>query len=272
MNVNMFQNTITQENLTKLKSRGFTILGPDYGRLASGKFGLGRLIEIEEIIGTIRQILGKGGDLAGKRIVVTAGGTKEPVDPIRYIGNHSSGKMGYAIAEAARDRGAATTLITTSFLPSPAGISIIRVETSADMREEVAKVTPKADVLIMAAAVADYKPKTTTKSKIKRKDSSLILNLMRTPDILGEVRGNLIKVGFAAETEKLIEHARQKLDKKQLDLIVANNVTTPDSGFGRDTIKVVLISRDSKTESLPLLAKREVADIILDRVIRIANW
>ncbi len=159
MNVNMFQNPVTQDNLAKLKARGFTIVDPAYGRLASGKMGLGRLAEVETIIGTIQQILGRKGDLAGKRIVVTAGGTQEPIDPVRYIGNHSSGKMGYAIAEASRDRGATVSLITApTSLPEPVGIEVTHIQTAAQMKEAVAKAVAQADALIMASAVADYQP------------------------------------------------------------------------------------------------------------------
>ncbi len=270
MNVNMFQNSITQDNLAKLKARGFTIIDPGYGRLASGKIGLGRLAEVEEIIGTIQQVLGRGGDLAGKRIVITAGGTQEPIDPVRHIGNRSSGKMGYAIAEAARDRGAEVKLITApTSLPEPAGIEVIHIETTTEMKEAVAKATAQADALIMAAAVADYQPKSVAKAKIKKEAPSLTLELVRTPDILAEVKGKLLKVGFAAESEDIVDNARQKLEKKHLDLIAANDITAADSGFGTDTNKVTLIDRDGKVESLPLLTKREVADRILDKVVEL---
>jgi len=267
MDVNMFQNPITQENLAKLKARGFTIVDPAYGRLASGKIGLGRLAEADTIIGTIKQVLGRGGDLAGKHIVVTAGGTQEPIDPVRHIGNRSSGKMGYAIAEAARDRGAEVKLITApTSLPEPIGIEVSHIRTTAQMKEAVAKAVTQADALIMAAAVTDYQPKSIAKAKIKKETPSLTLELIRTPDILTEVKGNFLKVGFAAESEDIVANARQKLEKKQLDLIVANDITDPTSGFGADTNKVILIDRAGKVDSLPLLTKREVADRILDKV------
>jgi phosphopantothenoylcysteine decarboxylase/phosphopantothenate--cysteine ligase len=212
--------------------------------------------------------LGGSGDLAGKRLVVTAGGTREHIDPVRYIGNPSSGKMGYAIAEAARDRGARVTLITApTSLPQPAGMEVVQVETAAQMKQAVAKVTAKADALLMAAAVADYQPKTAAKAKIKKETPSLTLELIRTPDILGEVKGNFLKVGFAAESEDIVANARKKLEKKQLDLIVANVITDKKSGFGVDTDKVILIDKQGKVESLPLMNKREVADKILDRVV-----
>ncbi|MFC1965509.1 bifunctional phosphopantothenoylcysteine decarboxylase/phosphopantothenate--cysteine ligase CoaBC [Chloroflexota bacterium] len=268
MNVNMFQNSVTQDNLAKLKGRGSTIVDPGYGRLASGKMGLGRLAEVEKITGTIKQVLGKSGDLAGKSIVVTAGGTQEAIDPVRYIGNRSSGKMGYAMAEAARDRGARVTLITApTALPEPAGIEVIHIESAVQMKEAVVKATAQADALIMAAAVADYQSRGVARQKIKKEAAAgLTLELIKTPDILNEVKGNFIRVGFAAETEDLLENARKKLEGKQLDIIAANDVTSPDSGFGVDTNKVTLISRDGKEENLPLLTKREVADRILDRV------
>ncbi|MFC1985552.1 bifunctional phosphopantothenoylcysteine decarboxylase/phosphopantothenate--cysteine ligase CoaBC [Chloroflexota bacterium] len=269
MNVNMFRNSVTQDNLAKLKGRGFTIVEPAYGRLASGKMGLGRLAEVEKIIGTIQQVLGRSGDLADKSIVVTAGGTQEAIDPVRYVSNRSSGKMGYAIAEAARDRGARVILITApTSLTEPAGIEIIHIESAIQMKKAVVKATARADALIMAAAVADYQPKRVAKEKIKKEVAAdLTLELVKTPDILSEVKGNFIKIGFAAESENLVENARQKLKQKNLDLIVANDITAPDSGFSVDTNKVTLISWDGKTESLPLLTKREVADKILDRVV-----
>jgi len=268
MNDNMYQNPITRENLAKLKNRGFVIIDPGYGRLASGKTGWGRLADIETILGTIRQVLEKSGDLTGRKIVVTAGGTQEPIDPVRHIGNRSSGKMGYAIAEAARDRGASVTLITApTSLPDPAGVETIHVQTAKEMKSAVARAVSKADALIMAAAVADYQPKTTAKSKIKKDSPTLTLELVRTPDILSEVKGNFIRVGFAAESDDIIANAKKKLERKKLDLIVANDITSTDSGFGVDTNKVTLIDRSGKIENLPLLTKREVAERILERVI-----
>jgi phosphopantothenoylcysteine decarboxylase/phosphopantothenate--cysteine ligase len=265
MHHNMLMNPITQENLARLKAQGFTIIEPDYGRLASGQVGRGRFPDTEVIMDTIRQVLGREGDLAGKRIVVTAGGTREPVDPVRYLGNRSSGKMGYAVAEAARDRGASVTFITAAPLPAPAGMEVIPVSTAAEMKEAVAKAVAGADALIMAAAVADYRPKEAAPNKIKKGSEGLTLELVRTPDILGEVKGDFVRVGFAAESENLIGHARKKLSEKRLDLIVANDITQPDSGFGADTNKVTIISRDGTVEDLPLMSKREVAERILDR-------
>ena len=268
MNDNMFRNPVTQDNLAKLKARGFIIIEPGYGRLASGKKGLGRLAEVGQIIGTVRQVLGRTGDLAGRRIVVTAGGTREPIDPVRSIGNRSSGKMGFALAEAARDRGAVVSLITgTTALAEPAGIEVVHTGTAAEMKEAVAGAVAKADALIMAAAVADYRAKDVARAKIKKESTNLALELVRTPDILAEVKGNFVRVGFAAESENLVANARRKLEQKQLDIIVANDITDADSTFGSDTNKVTLIDRNDKTEELPLLTKREVADKILDRVV-----
>jgi phosphopantothenoylcysteine decarboxylase/phosphopantothenate--cysteine ligase len=269
MNDNMYTNPVTRENLAKLRARGFTIIEPGYGRLASGKMGTGRLAEVSQIMGTIKQVLGSGGDLAAKRIVVTAGGTREPVDPVRYIGNRSSGKMGYALAEAARDRGAKVRLITTASLPPPAGIEVIPVETALQMKQAVAGAVKDADALIMAAAVADYQAESVAKAKIKKKTPSLTLELVRTPDILAEIKGDFLKVGFAAESENIVANARQKLKEKSLDLIIANDITAKDSGFGSDTNKVTLIDKSGKTESLPLMSKQEVADRVLDRVVGI---
>ncbi len=272
MNVNMFQNSVTQDNLSKLKARGFTIVGPGYGRLASGKIGQGRLAEVEEIIGTIKQVLGRNGDLDGKRVVVSAGGTREAIDPVRYIGNRSSGKMGYAVAEAARDRGAKVTLITApTALSEPVGIEVTHVESAVQMKGAVAKATAQTDALIMVAAVADYQPKSAAKGKVKKEaaGAELTLELMRTPDILSEVKGSFLRVGFAAETEDHVENARQKLANKQLDLIASNDVTASDSGFEVDTNRVTLIDRDGKVESLPLMTKRDVADRILDKVVEL---
>ncbi len=267
MNDNMFQNPVTQENLGRLKARGFIIVEPAHGRLASGKTGWGRLADNEQIIAAITGVLDNLGDLAGKRIVVTAGGTQEPIDPVRHIGNRSSGKMGYSLAEAARDRGAEVRLITApTSLPAPSGVEITRVRTAAEMKEAVSQAVTKAHVLLMAAAVADYQAKDITQNKIKKDSPGLTLELVRTPDILAEASGSFLKIGFAAESENLVENARQKLQQKQLDLIAANDITAAGSGFNVDTNQVTLIDRDGNVEELPLLTKREVAEKILDRV------
>jgi len=272
MHANMYENSITQENLAKLKARGFVIVEPEHGRLASGGVGRGRLADTDKIVGTIKQVLGRRGDLAGKKLVVTAGGTQEPIDPVRHIGNPSSGKMGYAIAEAARDRGAEVRLITApTSLPQPAGVEVILVKTTLEMQKAVTKAVAKADALIMAAAVTDYQPKTTAKEKIKKDTPELKLELVRTPDILAEVKGDFIRVGFAAESNDIVANAKKKLEKKKLDMIVANDITAADSGFGVDTNKVILIDKKGKVEKLPLMSKREVADRILDGVVGMAK-
>jgi phosphopantothenoylcysteine decarboxylase/phosphopantothenate--cysteine ligase len=270
MHAAMYENRVTQENLAELKARGFIFVGPDYGRLASRGVGLGRLVDVNEITGAICQVLGKSSDMAGKRIVITAGGTQEPIDPVRSLTNRSSGKMGYALAEAARDRGAKVTLISApTALFKPAGVDVVNINTAQEMYQAVKKAAAKADALIMAAAVADYQPKRVSKSKIKREQtSSLTLELERTPDILGEVRGKFLRVGFAAESENLMANAKAKLERKQLALIVANDITAKGSGIGADSNQVVIIDRKGKVEKLPLLPKREVADMILDRLVQ----
>ena len=267
----MYENPVTQDNLDKLKSLGFTVVGPAYGRLASGAVGMGRLVDVNEILDTIHQVLDRSRDLVGKRIVVTAGGTQEPVDPVRCLTNRSSGKMGYALAEAARDRGAEVVLVSApSSLPKPIGMDVVNVGTAQEMYEAVKKSVTKADALIMAAAVADYRPKKVSKSKIKReRASSLVLELERTPDIIGEVKGKFLRVGFAAESEDLVANAKGKLGEKGLDLIVANDITAKFSGIGADNNQVVIIDRKGKIEELPLLPKREVADRILDKVVQL---
>jgi phosphopantothenoylcysteine decarboxylase/phosphopantothenate--cysteine ligase len=272
MNVNMYQNAVTQENLAKLRERGFTIVDPEYGRLASGRMGMGRLADVGKILGTVLQVLGRGGDLAGRRVVVSAGGTREAIDPVRFIGNRSSGKMGFALADAARDRGAAVTLIAASTTaPSPAGVDMVNVESVVEMKEAVLKATAQADVLIMAAAVSDFRAARQTDHKIKKQGGRATLELMDTEDFLLELRDDFIKVGFAAETEDLLDNARKKLAEKRLDLIAANDVTEPGSGFATDTNRVTLIGRDGATEDLPLMTKREVADRILDRVVALLS-
>ena len=270
MHTGMWENKATKENVKLLKSRGVVFVDPGVGHLASGGVGPGRLAEVEDIIAAINQVLAKQGDLAGRKIVVTAGGTQEAIDPVRFVGNRSSGKMGYALAEAARDRGASVTLISApTALDSPPGMQVVRIESAVAMKDAVIKATSDADALIMAAAVADYQPLARSKQKIKKENAGdrLTLELTRTPDILAEVTGNFVKVGFAAETENMVENARRKLESKKVDLFVANDVTAPDSGFAVDTNRVTIIDRTGNTESLPLMSKREVADKILDRVL-----
>ena len=267
MDGNMFHHPATQENLEKLRQRDVVIAGPASGRLASGLSGVGRLLETPELLGYIAFALGRNGDLAGRTIVVSAGGTMEPIDPVRVITNHSSGKMGYALAEAARDRGARTVLVTApTSLPDPPLVDVIKVGTAQQMCDAVLKQVETADALIMAAAVADYRPAIEAEQKIKKSVDEMTINLARTTDILQAAKGNFVKVGFAAETQDLVANAKAKVSGKDLDLIVANDLTDPDSGFGTDTNKVTLIGRDLQVEELPVLTKYAVSNRILDRV------
>lgn len=272
MDSGMYSNPVTQENIGRLRSRGFTIVGPGHGHLASGLVGMGRLAETEEVLASVYEALARTGDLAEKQIVVSAGGTREPIDAVRFVGNRSSGKMGYAVAEAARDRGAVVTLITSATeVDPPVGVDVMRVETAVEMRDAVLKASAAADVLIMAAAVADYRPAEVVDRKIRRESETLTLEMVRTADILKEVEGAVVKVGFAAETGDVIERAREKVGSKGLDLIAANDVTAEGSGFGTDTNLVTLIDRDGNVEELPLLPKYDVAHRILDRVVAILS-
>lgn len=267
MNVNMYENSITQDNVARLKERGFTFIGPAFGRLASGAVGQGRFVDTEEILDAVRQALGRDGDLAGRRIVVSAGGTQEPIDPVRFVSNRSSGKMGYALAAAARDRGAAVTLVTApTALRAPGGVDVVHVQTAVEMRDAILEAAGAADALIMAAAVADYRPSTAASSKIKKGAGPINLRLELNPDILSEVRGDLVKVGFAAESDNVMENAKDKLERKRLDFIVANDISATDSGFGADTNRVVIIDRRGEVQTLPLLPKEEVAERVMDKL------
>ena len=268
MDANMFDHPATQENLAKLRERGVVIAGPAPGRLASGLMGMGRLLETPELLGHIAAALGRRGDLAGRTVVISAGGTQEPIDPVRVITNNSSGKMGYALAEAARDRGAKAVLITApTSLPDPPLVKVIQVQTAQQMGDAVHRHLESADALIMAAAVADYRPVSAAEQKIKKSQEELSIDLTKTTDILEASTGNFVKVGFSAESENLIANASEKVRRKSLDLVVANDITDPDSGFGRDTNRVVLIDRDLRVEELPVLSKYEVSNRILDRVV-----
>lgn len=278
METDMWQHPATQSNVQKLRERGATLIGPAEGRLASGAMGAGRMVEPDEIVALARVVLGRQGDLAGRRVVVTAGGTREAIDPVRYITNHSSGKMGYAVAEAARDRGASVTLISAAALPAPPGMEMVAVDSVAEMHQAVVAAVTQADVLVMSAAVADFRPAAASSQKIKKQGDTdgLTLHLTRTIDILADVArrkaegsGPKITVGFAAETENLLANAQGKLERKKLDLIVANDVTAANAGFKVDTNQVTLLARDGSVEALPLLSKAAVADEILDRV---AGW
>ena len=267
MDGNMYDHPATQANLAILKERGVVIAGPGIGRLASGLSGVGRLLETPEILGHISYAMGKDGDLAGRTVVVSAGGTMEPVDPVRVITNNSSGKMGYAVAEAARDRGANVVLVTApTNLADPALINVVQVRTAEQMGAAIQEHAEKADALVMAAAVADYRPTEAADQKIKKSDDDLNITLSKTTDILKTAKGNFVRVGFAAESQNLVANAKAKVDSKKLDLIVANDITSEGSGFGSDTNQVTLIDRDLVVEELPLLSKYDVSNRILDRV------
>ena len=268
MDNQMYEDDVTQANLETLRNRGFTIVGPAEGRLATGRMGVGRLLETEALVGAIKQAIGRRGDLAGERIVISAGGTREPIDPVRFISNYSSGKMGYALAEAARDRGADVTLVSTvTTLACPYGVELVPVETVADMREAVLKACEDASALIMAAAVSDYRLAQRAGEKVKKGPQSKALELVKNDDFLLEIEGKLVKVGFAAETGDLLTNAKAKLKAKKLDLIAANDVTLPGVGFGTDTNQVSIIDADGEIEEIPLLPKYEVAHRILARVV-----
>ncbi|MHB1006888.1 MAG: bifunctional phosphopantothenoylcysteine decarboxylase/phosphopantothenate--cysteine ligase CoaBC [Chloroflexota bacterium] len=271
MNDLMYENPVTQANLTRLRERGFVIIEPEYGRLAEGKLGKGRLVDIGAILGELRYVLGQTRDYAGKRVVVTAGGTQEPIDPVRFLTNRSSGRMGYALAEAARDRGARVTLISgLSSLPRPYGMDFVVARTAEEMQAAVLPACEQADVLVMAAAVADFRVAEPATQKLKKiEEEGLVLRLVKTPDILRLVNERYgkrrlpVRVGFAAETENLVSNARTKLARKGLDLVVANDITEPGAGFGTETNKVVLV-RDHGEEDVPLLPKYDVAMRVLD--------
>jgi phosphopantothenoylcysteine decarboxylase/phosphopantothenate--cysteine ligase len=276
METDMWRHPATQANVETLQRWGVMLVGPAEGRLASGATGRGRMAEPDEIIGMARVALGRQGDLAGRQVVVTAGGTREAIDPVRFVSNHSSGKMGYALAEVARDRGAQVALITTAALPDPFGVEIIRVNSAEEMQQVVLASTRQADILVMAAAVADFKPAVAARQKIKKKDDTegLVVEMTRNPDILLNVAaqkstgaGPKITVGFAAETEDLLANAQRKLERKRLDLIAANDVTATDAGFAVDTNRVTLLGVDGAIEALPLMTKHEVAEAIFNKVV-----
>ena len=271
MDANMFDHPATQENIARLRKRGVRLAGPAPGRLASGLTGTGRLVEPAELLGHIAAALGQDGDLAGRRVVVSAGGTQEAIDPVRVITNHSSGRMGFAVAEAARDRGAAVTLVTAPVaLPDPPLTQVVKVRSAQDMCEAVLAATAGADALIMAAAVADYRPSVAAGQKIKKTAADeMAIHLDRTTDILATATGDFVRVGFSAESENLEANAADKVRRKDLDLIVANDITEEGSGFGVETNRVALIDRELRVERLPLLSKYAVGHRILDRVVEL---
>ncbi len=265
MHSNMWQNEATQHNVSLLRQRGFIFVEPSQGRLASGGFGPGRLADPAFIAGIVKWVLGRSGDLAGKKIVITAGGTKEPIDPVRFVGNRSSGKMGLALAAAGRNRGAQVVLVTTVTPPDEtAGMETRLVETAGQMLEAVKEAVSDACCLIMPAAVADYKPEQISAEKIKKGDQPLEIRLVPVPDILKSVSGSFKRIGFAAETEDLEPNAVIKLKSKDLDLIVANDVSSTGATFGSEDIRATLIYKNGTQRDLPLMPKAKLADIILD--------
>jgi len=269
MNVNMYENGIVQKNLAELSARGYSIMAPGYGKLACRTEGRGRLPEPVDIAEEVEYLLA-GKDLREERILVTAGPTQEPLDPVRFISNYSSGKMGYALAVAARRRGAEVTLISGPVaLPPPPGVVFVPAKTALQMRDAVLAGLSTATVVIKAAAVADYRPAVCEESKIKKQEGRMTLLLERNPDIISEItrqKGTRIIVGFSMESDHLLEHARKKLFDKGMDFIVANDVTEAGAGFGGDTNIVRILDREGGTEEFPILSKLEVADVILDRV------
>ncbi|MEP6625722.1 MAG: bifunctional phosphopantothenoylcysteine decarboxylase/phosphopantothenate--cysteine ligase CoaBC [Acidimicrobiia bacterium] len=269
MHTEMWEHPAVQENLATLRRRGVHVVEPESGRLAGGDVGAGRLAAPERIMAAVVAVLTHDADLAGTRILVTAGGTREPIDPVRFIGNRSSGKMGHAIAARARVRGAAVTLVTTSGLVVPDGIDVVRVSTADEMHQAVRDRFARTDVVVMAAAVADFRPKAVAAEKLKKADGAPEIALEPTVDILAELgaaKQGQVLVGFAAETEAVAEHAAAKLAAKNLDLLVANDVSDPEAGFEVDTNRAILLDSLGASEETPLLTKAALADVILDRV------
>ena len=276
MNTAMWEHPATQENMRILKGRGVIACGPEGGRLACGDSGIGRMSEPETIADRILSLLNDQGALSGRKVLVTAGPTREPIDPVRFITNRSSGKMGYALAEAAREMDADVTLVSGPVsLQPPSGVRVLPVETTEDLLEVMRSEAPLHDIVIQSAAPADYRPDCVADQKIKKKHGDLLeLRLTETPDVaraVGELRrpGQFI-VGFAAETENLLDHARQKLDRKNLDMIIANDVTRPGAGFDVDTNIITIITRDG-IRDVPMMSKKELARVILDAILKAQN-
>lgn len=279
MNTTMLLHPATQRNLARLRADGVRIVEPDAGEMACGTIGPGRLSEPQQIVeaalGMLRESSARGNDLAGERVLVTAGATREEIDPVRFISNHSSGRMGFAVAEAALKRGAEVTIVAgaTTATP-PAGARTVRAFSAGEMRDAVLREVAGATVFVAAAAVADYRPAARAHEKMKKSESALTLTLEPTPDILAEVsrtrRNGLLVVGFAAETERVVENARDKLTRKNLDAIVANDLTQDGAGFDSDTNVITLLTRDrAQPAALPLMSKLDAAHRILDEVVRL---
>ena len=270
MNTGMWENPITQENVARLQERGVTIIPPAVGQLACGTTGAGRLPEPTEIVRIVEEHFARAQSLAGRRILVTAAGTEEALDPVRFLGNRSTGRMGFAVAAEAARRGAEVILVAgPTPLATPAGVQRVNVRSARDMHAAVRAEYDAVDAVIKAAAVADYRPAETAEHKIKKSDGELTLTLVRNPDILyelGQRKRHQILVGFAAETQNVAEYARGKLAKKNLDFIVANNVAEKDAGFGVATNHVQIFYADGRAEDHPLMPKAELAGVILDRL------
>ena len=275
MNTGMYENAATQENIAKLQGRGVTVMPPAVGKLACGTSGAGRLPEPQEIVEFLSAFFAKReGDLCGLKVLVTAAGTREPIDPVRYVGNRSSGKMGYAVAQMAAERGAEVLLISgPSALSIPANVKAIKVETTNEMLEACLESYDKVDIVIKAAAVADYRPRDVAEQKIKKKtDDALTVVMDKNPDILktlGAKKTHQVLVGFAAETQNLLENARDKVVKKNLDMIVANDVTAAGAGFNADTNIVKFLFANGEVRSLEQMPKVDVANCILDEALKI---
>jgi len=275
MDGGMYSHPATQENIATLKKRDVEILGPASGHLASGLIGEGRMLETDELLGQVRRSLGKTGPLAGRKLVVSAGGTRETIDPVRVIANRSSGKQGYALAQAAIDLGAEVSLVSApTSLPAPVGANLIQITTAEEMKTAVLKTSKHADALLMAAAVADFRPSRKSSQKIKRAKGIPTITLVENTDILKAVaearkksKKPKVVVGFAAESKDLLENAQSKLKAKKLDFIVANDVTAKDAGFNVDTNRVLIIDKKGEKEELPLLSKAEVAEKVLEKVV-----
>ena len=275
MNLNMWEHPATRENLERLRQRGVQVVEPEAGYLACGMTGPGRLAAVEAIVAKVLDVLGVRQDLKGEVVLVSAGPTREPLDPVRYLSNRSSGKMGYALAAAAQRRGARTVLVSgPTALTPPEGVAFVPVTSAAEMRAVILEQLPQVTVVIQAAAVADYRPQQQAPKKIRKSASEITLSLEPTEDILAEIarqNGNRIIVGFAAETDHLISSARAKLKAKRLDLIVANDVSQPGSGFDSDSNTVTILGRNGLERSLPLMKKTAVAEEILNEVVKLRS-
>jgi phosphopantothenoylcysteine decarboxylase/phosphopantothenate--cysteine ligase len=284
MHTEMWDHPATQDNMAVLRRRGVHVVGPGVGALAGGDEGAGRMAEPVEIVAAIEAVLAghsvgnvPAADLAGLRVLVTAGGTREPLDAVRFLGNRSSGRQGHALAEEAVARQASVTLVTTTALPVPAGVAVVRVETAAEMERVVLDAAASADVVVMAAAVADFRPKAPAAYKLKKADGVPDVVLEPTTDILAALgrarRPGQVLVGFAAETSdaQLVASATEKLRAKDLDLVVANDVSAPDAGFDTSTNRVILVARDGSEQTVPLSDKRAVARAVLDAVAHLAR-